>query len=45
MSLKAVSLSEQIAEHLSERIVRGDLAPGEKLPEAELAKELDVSTN
>ena len=45
MSLKAVSLSEQIAEHLSERIVRGDLASGEKLPEAELAKELDVSTN
>lgn len=45
MSLKAVSLSEQIAEHLSERIVRGDLAPGEKLPEAELAKEMDVSTN
>ena len=45
MSLKAVSLSEQIAEHLSERIVRGDLAPGQKLPENDLAKELDVSTN
>jgi len=45
MSLKAVSLSEQIANHLGERIVRGELAPGEKLPETELAKELDVSTN
>ena len=45
MSLKAVSLSEQIAEHLAERIIRGELAPGEKLPEAELAKSLDVSTN
>ncbi|MBM7335098.1 GntR family transcriptional regulator, partial [Alloalcanivorax marinus] len=45
MSLKAVSLSEQIADHLGERIVRGELAPGTKLPEAELAKSLDVSTN
>lgn len=45
MPLKARSLSEQIAEHLAERIVRGDLAPGEKLPENELAKSLDVSTN
>ncbi|MFP1681762.1 GntR family transcriptional regulator [Alloalcanivorax sp. C16-1] len=45
MSLKAVSLSEQIADHLGERIVRGELAPGTKLPEAELAKSLNVSTN
>lgn len=45
MSLKARSLSEQIAEHLGERIIRGELAPGEKLPENELAKSLDVSTN
>lgn len=45
MPLKARSLSEQIAEHLSERIIRGELAPGEKLPENELAKQLDVSTN
>ena len=45
MSLQAVSLSEQIARHLGERIITGELAPGAKLPETELAKDLDVSTN
>jgi DNA-binding GntR family transcriptional regulator len=45
MTLKAVSLSEQIANHLAEEIILGHLAPGERLPEAELAKQLDVSTN
>ncbi|MEE3321291.1 MAG: GntR family transcriptional regulator [Pseudomonadota bacterium] len=45
MSLQAVSLSEQIARHLGERIINGELAPGNKLPESELAKDLDVSTN
>ena len=45
MSLQAVSLSEQIAHHLGERIITGELAPGAKLPENELAKDLDVSTN
>ena len=45
MSLKAVSLSEQIADHLGERIIEGSLEPGARLPEAELAKELNVSTN
>lgn len=45
MSLKAVSLSEQIADHLAERIIEGTLEPGARLPEGELAKELDVSTN
>ena len=45
MSLKAVSLSEQIASHLAERIIKGELPPGARLPENELAKELDVSTN
>lgn len=45
MSLKAVSLSDQIADHLSEMIIQGTLAPGEKLHEVELAKRLDVSTN
>ena len=45
MSLQAVSLSEQIARHLGEQIITGELAPGAKLPEGELAKDLDVSTN
>ncbi|ASK35906.1 GntR family transcriptional regulator [Alcanivorax sp. N3-2A] len=45
MTLKAVSLSEQIAEHLAEEIILGRLAPGERLPETDLAKQLDVSTN
>ncbi|MGB1221754.1 MAG: GntR family transcriptional regulator [Alcanivoracaceae bacterium] len=41
----ARNLSEQLAEHISERIIRGELAPGDRLPEAELARQLDVSTN
>ena len=45
MTLKAVSLSEQIADHLGEQIIDGSLEPGVRLPEAELAKQLDVSTN
>ena len=45
MSLKAVSLSEQIAQHLAEQIITGTLAPGARLPENDLAKQLDVSTN
>lgn len=40
-----VNLSEQLADHLSERIIRGDLAPGERLLEAEMARQLNVSTN
>lgn len=45
MSLQLANLSEQLADHLSERIIKGELAPGERLPEAELARELKVSTN
>ncbi|MEQ3635293.1 GntR family transcriptional regulator [Alcanivorax sp.] len=45
MSLQAVSLSEQIARHLGEQIITGELAPGSRLPENDLAKQLDVSTN
>ena len=39
------TLSEQLADHLGQRIIRGELAPGERLPEQDLARELDVSTN
>ncbi|EKF74583.1 GntR family transcriptional regulator [Alcanivorax hongdengensis A-11-3] len=45
MSLKAISLSEQIAQHLGEQIITGTLPPGARLPENDLAKQLDVSTN
>lgn len=45
MPLKAKSLSEQIAQHLTQKIVIGEYAPGTRLPENELAKELEVSTN
>lgn len=45
MTLKPVSLSEQIARHLAEQIITGKREPGERLPESELARELDVSTN
>ena len=41
----ARNLSEQLAEHISGQIIRGELAPGERLPEADLARQLDVSTN
>lgn len=42
---QTTSLSEQIADYLTQRIVRGELAPGTRLPEQDLARELDVSTN
>lgn len=37
------SLSEQIAQHLGQRIVVGELAPGERVQELKVAGELDVS--
>lgn len=37
------SLSEQIAQHLGIRIIRGDLKPKERIQELKIAKELDVS--
>lgn len=43
--IRTANLSDQIADHLGERIIRGDLPPGARLPEAELASELEVSTN
>ena len=45
MNIKAASLSEQIARHLADQIIRWELLPGAHLPELELAKQLDVSTN
>jgi len=42
---QSVSLSEQIADHLSQQIILGQRRPLERLPEGELARELDVSTN
>lgn len=45
MPIKTANLSEQIADHLGDRIIRGTLAPGARLPETELASELEVSTN
>ena len=45
MPLKAVALSDQIADHLAEQIIHGTLPPGARLHENELAKQLDVSTN
>jgi len=42
---QAVSLSERIARHLAVQIIRGQRAPLERLPESELARELEVSTN
>ena len=37
------SLSEQIAQHLGQRIITGQLAPGERIQEVKVAGELDVS--
>ena len=37
------SLSEQIAKHISEQIVRGELVEGERIQELRIAAELDVS--
>ncbi|TVP56972.1 MAG: GntR family transcriptional regulator [Halomonadaceae bacterium] len=46
MSLhQSLSLGEQIADHLAQEIILGRLGPRERLREAELARELDVSTN
>lgn len=42
---QAPTLSEQLADYLGQRIIRGELAPGERLPEQELSRQLDVSTN
>src|SRR5690606_9888581 len=38
MSLKAVALSDQIADHLAGQIIHGTLPPGTRLHENELAK-------
>ena len=37
------SLSEQIAQHLSRQIVRGDLLAGDRIQELRIAGELEVS--
>lgn len=37
------TLAEQIAKHLTERIIRNEFAPGERILEAKLAEELGVS--
>lgn len=37
------SLSEQIAQYLGQRIISGQLAPGERIQELKIAGELDVS--
>lgn len=39
----ADSLSEQIAKHISEQIIRGELVEGERIQELRIASELDVS--
>lgn len=40
---EAHSLSEQIAKHISEQIIRGELVEGERIQELRIASELDVS--
>ena len=40
---QAQSLSEQIAKHISEQIIRGELVEGERIQELRIAAELDVS--
>lgn len=37
------SLSEQIARHIGEQIISGELVEGERIQELRIAKELDVS--
>ena len=37
------SLSEQIAKHISEQIIRGELVEGERIQELRISAELDVS--
>lgn len=39
----SISLSEQIAKHICEQIIRGELVEGERIQELRIAKELDVS--
>ena len=43
MQHEADSLSEQIAKHISEQIIRGELVEGERIQELRIAAELDVS--
>ncbi|XID75288.1 GntR family transcriptional regulator [Alkanindiges sp. WGS2144] len=44
MSFQAsMSLSEQIAKHIAEQIITGELVEGERIQELRIAKELDVS--
>ena len=43
MQHEADSLSEQIARHISEQIIRGELVEGERIQELRIASELDVS--
>ena len=44
MTFKAPdSLAEQIAHHLAERIIRGDLKPGERIQEQKVTLALNVS--
>ena len=44
MTFKAPdSLAEQIAQHLADRIVRGDLKPGERIQEQKVTQALNVS--
>lgn len=43
--LRHTSLSDQIAEHITQEIVFDRLLPGEKINEPALSKQLDVSTN
>jgi len=37
------NLSEQIAKHIGEQIITGELVEGERIQELRIAKELDVS--
>ena len=37
------SLSEQISQHLGQRIITGQLQPGDRIQELRIAGELDVS--
>lgn len=39
----AVSLSDQIAQHITEQIISGELVEGERIQELRIAKELNVS--
>jgi len=39
----SASLAEQIAQHLGEQIIRGELTPGERIQELRIASELEVS--